>query len=88
MNPTLARVMRKGWKWAAVLVLIAAVGYKVKFAPVPVSTEPVSVGEIVAEVMGTGTLEAHYQSTVSVKIAGRLLNCSWIRMTGFKAANS
>ncbi len=73
MNPTLARVMRKGWKWAAVLVLIAAVGYKVKFAPVPVSTEPVSVGEIVAEVMGTGTLEAHYQSTVSAKIAGLIV---------------
>jgi HlyD family secretion protein len=65
--------MRKGWKWAVVLVVIAAVGYKVKFAPVPVSTAPVSVGEVVAEVMGTGTLEAHYQSTVSPKISGLIV---------------
>ncbi len=28
------------------------------------SNQPVAVGEVVAEVMGTGTLEAHYQATV------------------------
>ena len=70
VNPTLANVVRKGWKWALIVAVIAVVGYKVKFAPVPVSTQPVAGGEVVAEVMGTGTLEAHFQATVSPKIQG------------------
>jgi len=73
VNLTMAQVVRKGWKWAAILLVIAAIGYKVKFAPIPVSTEPVAVGEFVAEVMGTGTLEAHYQATVSAKIQGLIV---------------
>ena len=47
--------------------------YKVKFGPTPVSTQPVAVSEVVAEVMGTGTLEAHYQATVSAKIQGLIV---------------
>ena len=70
MNAVLANLTRKGWKWALIAVVLALIVYKVKFGPVPVSTEPVAVGEVVAEVMGTGTLEAHYQATVSAQIQG------------------
>ncbi len=73
MNPVMMNVLRKGWKWTVLALLIIIVGYKAKFAPIPVSTQPVRVGEVIAEVMGTGTLEAHYQSTVSSKIQGLLV---------------
>jgi len=73
VNPTLANVIRKRWKWVLVAALIAVLGYKMKFGPATVSTQPVTVGEVVAEVMGTGTLEAHYQATVSPKIQGLLV---------------
>jgi HlyD family secretion protein len=73
VNPTLANIVRKWWKLALVVVLIAALGYKLKFGPVTVSTQPVAVGEVVAETMGTGTLEAHYQATVGPKIQGLIV---------------
>ncbi len=73
MNAVLANLMRKGWKWALIAVVLALIVYKMKFGPVPVSTEPVATGEVVAEVMGTGTLEAHYQATVSAKIQGLIV---------------
>ena len=38
----------------------------------PVSEHRVELGEIVAEVMGTGTLEAHFKSTISPRISGRI----------------
>jgi RND family efflux transporter MFP subunit len=44
----------------------------VKFAPLSVTEHRVERGEIVAEVMGTGTLEAHFKSTISPRIPGRL----------------
>lgn len=73
MNATLTNLMGKGWKWAIILVALTLVVYKAKFGPVPVSTQPVASGEVVAEVMGTGTLEAHYQATVSAKIQGLIV---------------
>ncbi|MBM4090661.1 MAG: HlyD family secretion protein, partial [Planctomycetes bacterium] len=65
------------WVWRAikgglVIAAVAGVVYWVKFSPVPVTQHQVARGEIVAEVMGTGTLEAHFKSTISPKIAGRL----------------
>ncbi len=68
MNAALTNMVRKGWKWALIAIILALIVYKVKFGPIPVSAEPVSTGEVVAEVMGTGTLEAHYQATVSAQI--------------------
>ena len=53
---------------AAVLVFIRFVALK----PVPVQTHKVARGPLVAEVMGTGTLEAHFKATLSPKIQGRL----------------
>ncbi len=73
MNEALASFMRKGWKWALIAVVLGLIVYKVKFGPVQVSTEPVATDEVVAEVMGTGTLEAHYRATVSAKIQGLIV---------------
>ncbi len=59
-------------KAAAVLAVVAGVAYQMRFAPVAVAPHRVARGEIVAEVMGTGTLEARVQATVSSKISGRI----------------
>ncbi len=65
------------WLWRLIkLVLIAAVVaggvYWVKFAPIAVSEHVVQRGDLVAEVMGTGTLEARVQTTISPKISNRI----------------
>ena len=73
MNPIVNRILRKGWKWIFIAVVIVVVAYKAKFAPAPVMTQPVTAGKMVAEVMGTGTLEAHYPATVSSKIQGLIV---------------
>lgn len=72
MNVTLSRFVRKHWGWLIVLAVIAAVVYRMKFMPVQVTTVPAAKTEIAAEVMGTGTLEARFQTTISSKIQGRL----------------
>lgn len=66
----------KAWGWrilqgAVLLAIITAVAYWY-FAATPVIEHRVEVGEVVAEVMGTGTLEARIKSTISPKIAGRV----------------
>lgn len=53
---------------AAILIL----GYRQFFAPADVRSQEVKAGEIVNEVMGTGTVEAHVKVTISTKISGRL----------------
>ena len=73
MDSSLKSVLSKSWKWILLIILIALVIYKVKFSPVPVSTSVALNGEVVEEVMGTGTLEAHYQTTVSSKIQGLIV---------------
>lgn len=58
-----------------VLVVVALAGllvYKLRFSPVPVIAHSVARGPVVAEVMGTGTLEARVEATISPKIQGRL----------------
>lgn len=57
---------------AAVIAVVGGIAYWLRFSPVPVSEHRVELGEIVAEVMGTGTLEAHFKSTISPRISGRL----------------
>jgi HlyD family secretion protein len=59
-------------KASAVLAVLAGVLYFLRFAPVPVKQHRVERGEIIATVMGTGTLEAHIKATISPKISGRL----------------
>jgi RND family efflux transporter MFP subunit len=60
-------------KVALVLALIGAAVYWFGFAPVTVERHAVSSGEVVVEVLGTGTLDAHIKATVSTKIPGRLV---------------
>jgi len=65
---------RWGWralKIAAFFALIVGTVYWIQFAPI-VTTHRVAQGPIVAEVMGTGTLEARVQVTISSKISGRI----------------
>jgi HlyD family secretion protein len=51
---------------------IGAGAYWMAFAPVAVRPYRVERGDVVAEVMGTGTLEARVKSTISPKISGRI----------------
>ena len=69
------KLKRWGWRISKLLAAVAVLGgivYWLKFSPVPVSEHRVEMGEIVAEVMGTGTLEAHFKSTISPRISGRI----------------
>jgi HlyD family secretion protein len=69
------RIRRRIWqasKFICVVLIVAGLVFWFKFSPVPVSAHTVQRGEIVAEVMGTGTLEAHFKSTISPRISGRL----------------
>jgi len=64
------------WTVAKVMLVLALVGsavYWLKFAPLAVEQHSVSSGEVVVEVLGTGTLDAHIKATVSTKISGRLV---------------
>jgi HlyD family secretion protein len=75
MSGLLPKMRRWSWRAAKLLAVAAVVGgivYWLKFSPVPVREHRIEVGELVAEVMGTGTLEARVKSTVSPKIAGRI----------------
>lgn len=61
-----------GKSFAAVAVL-GVVIYWSLLAPVMVEQQTIQSGEVIVEVMGTGTLEAHIKATVSTKIPGRLV---------------
>ena len=74
-NPTYSAIGRWFWRLTKIASAIAVVGgiiYWVRFRPVAVTGHELSSGEIVAEVMGTGTLEARFKATVSPKISGRI----------------
>jgi HlyD family secretion protein len=58
--------------WLIVAALAIFAVYKFKFAPVPAVAHTIARGEIVAEVMGTGTLEARVKTTISARIQERL----------------
>lgn len=66
----------RSWSWRTLQIVAALslifVGVYWYMAPVSVSAHRVEMGELVAEVMGTGTLEARVKSTISPKIAGRV----------------
>lgn len=63
---------RSALAWLIVAALAGFAVYKFKFAPVPAIAHTVARGELVAEVMGTGTLEARVKTTVSARIQERL----------------
>jgi HlyD family secretion protein len=75
MRDLLNRARRWLWRTAKFAVVAAVIGgaiYWVKFTPLSVTEHHVERGTIVAEVMGTGTLEAHFKSTISPRISGRI----------------
>jgi HlyD family secretion protein len=63
---------KTGFKLLAVAVVGGVIAYRLFFSPVSVESVKVISGPIVAEVMGTGTLEAHVRATISPKISGRI----------------
>jgi len=65
-------LMRKTWKWLVLLLVVVVVFARVKFASKPVASYEVQATNVVAEVMGTGTLEAHVKTTISPRIQERL----------------
>ncbi len=72
LAPNLKRWIFQIAKLLAAAVALGGIIYWLKFSPVPVSEHEVKLGDIVAEVMGTGTLEAHFKSTISPRISGRI----------------
>jgi len=72
----MTRIQRWLWQSLKIVALVAVIGtvvYQFKFAPVPVSPYEIERGTVVAEVMGTGTLEARIETTISPKISGRVV---------------
>jgi RND family efflux transporter MFP subunit len=59
-------------KLAVAAACVSGGVYWYRFAPVAVSVHQVTDGELVVEVMGTGTLEARVSATISSKISGRI----------------
>lgn len=72
MAETVTRKLVKWSKYALFAVILALIIYWVRFSPVPVVGQKVGSGEILVEVMGTGTLEARVQTVISSKISGRI----------------
>lgn len=65
------------WAWRsvkaiAVFTAIGAAVYWARFSPIQVRQHQVTRGELRAEVMGTGTLEARVKASISPKISGRV----------------
>lgn len=70
------RNARRLWLWARVVGVVAAVGLVVWWmllSPVAVSTHTVARGQVLAEVLGTGTLEARVSAIVGPKIPGLIV---------------
>lgn len=65
---------KKLLKYGIGLGVIGVFAYFWNFAPISVATHEVTRGSITAEVMGTGTLEARISTTISPKIAGRIID--------------
>jgi putative ABC transport system ATP-binding protein len=65
-------LMRKNWKWLVLLAVAVAVVLRMKLAATPVVAHVVQKANVVAEVMGTGTLEARVKTTLSPRIQERL----------------
>ena len=71
-RPPWRRVIVPTLKVVILVAVAAVIVYWVRFAPVAVATQAVEQGSVVAEAMGTGTLEARIKVTISPKISGRI----------------
>jgi HlyD family secretion protein len=65
--------IRTFFKFAVVIGLAGIVIFKLKFTPLPVIVHTVGNSPVVAEVMGTGTLEARISTTISSRINEQLI---------------
>jgi len=75
MNSTLQSIktwLAKSIKLILVIAVIAAIVYKVKFAPILVESQAVTQERITDEVMGSGALDAKIKMIISSRISGRL----------------
>ena len=71
---TLLKIIKKSIK---LIIFVAVIGFAIywfKFSPVSVEKYQIKRGEIVDEVMGTGTLDAKIKMIISSKISGRIEN--------------
>lgn len=66
--------LRQALTWVVLVAVPGVIFYELKLSPTPVTSHPVAQGEIVGEVMGTGTLEARIKTTVSARIQERLMD--------------
>ncbi|HWQ93701.1 MAG TPA: efflux RND transporter periplasmic adaptor subunit [Clostridia bacterium] len=66
------RGARTTLKVVLLVVVVSVILFKVKWAPSSVVAHKVAVDTVVAEVMGTGTLEARVKTTISPRIQERL----------------
>ena len=72
MKPSSAGRLFRWGKYVMFGVILALIIYWARFTPVPVKGHKIGKGKIIAEVMGTGTLEARVQTVISSKISGRI----------------
>lgn len=70
--PHFRRSLRIALKLLVVVAVACLLVFKLRFSSVPVMAHAVARGPVAAEVMGTGTLEARIEATISPKIQGRL----------------
>lgn len=64
--------LRASAKWVVLAAIVLFLIYRMKFMPAPVMAQAAKTGPIVAEVMGTGTLEARIKTTITPRIQERL----------------
>ncbi len=69
---TFLKIIRKSIKPIIFVAVVGIAIYWIKFSPVSVEKYQVKRGEIVDEVMGTGTLDAKIKMIISSKISGRI----------------
>jgi HlyD family secretion protein len=67
-----SRSFRRILPWLVLVAVVVFGVYRLKFRPMPVTAHTISKGEVRAEVMGTGTLEARVKTTISPRIQERL----------------
>lgn len=65
-------LIQKTMKWVIPLAILAGVVYYQFLRPVHVDSDQVSAGDVVAEVFGTGTLEARVRASIGPKISGKI----------------
>ncbi len=72
MNATRKHVIKHNKKYILFVFFVAVLLYWLKFTTLPVLSYTVKRGVVVAEVMGTGTLEPKLEATISTEISGLL----------------